>query len=220
MTELSVAGVVAGYGDADEILKGVDFRIEPHEIVCIIGPNGAGKSTLLKVIAGLLKPKAGRVQLADAVYREIRPDVRPSAESVKVHQLRSSDLDAAPPLSVVSNEMSSALAGRFLLTWVAEVEIGFLRGVFGGSWWWWRRRTVDVIDLARVHARAQGTVIPPGEASLSATAKRYGVPVEDAHHALNDALMTAELFLVLATKLSVLGWPRIRDLVRTSQERG
>jgi DNA polymerase-3 subunit epsilon len=169
---------------------------------------------------GAAPVSGGRVQLADAVYREIRPDVRPSAESVKVHQLRSSDLDAAPPLSVVSNEMSSALAGRFLLTWVAEVEIGFLRGVFGGSWWWWRRRTVDVIDLARVHARAEGTVIPPGEASLSATAKRYGVPVEEAHHALNDALMTAELFLVLATKLSVLGWPRIRDLVRTSQERG
>ena len=73
MTELSVAGVVAGYGDADEILKGVDFRIEPHEIVCIIGPNGAGKSTLLKVIAGLLKPKAGRVQLADADITARRP---------------------------------------------------------------------------------------------------------------------------------------------------
>lgn len=61
--------------------------------------------------------------------------------------------------------------------------------------------------------------VPPAEASLSATARRYGVPVEDAHHALNDALMTAELFLVLATKLSVLGRPRIRDLVRTSRGR-
>jgi branched-chain amino acid transport system ATP-binding protein len=73
MTELAVAGVVAGYGDADEILKGVDFRIEPHEIVCIIGPNGAGKSTLLKVIAGILKPKSGRVLLADADITARRP---------------------------------------------------------------------------------------------------------------------------------------------------
>ncbi len=168
---------------------------------------------------GATPVSGGRVQLADAVYREIKPDVRPSVESVKVHGLRSSDLDAAPSLSVVSIEMSHALAGRFLLTWVAEVEIGFLRAVFGGPWWWWRRRTIDVIDLARVHARAQRTVIRPEEASLSVTARRYGVPVEDAHHALNDALMTAELFLVLATKLSDLGWPRIRDLVRTSRER-
>ena len=33
MAELSVAGVVAGYGAADEILKGVDFRVEAGEIV-------------------------------------------------------------------------------------------------------------------------------------------------------------------------------------------
>jgi branched-chain amino acid transport system ATP-binding protein len=61
--ELSVKGVVAGYGAADEILKGVDFTIRPGEIACIIGPNGAGKSTLLKVVSGLLRPKSGSVMI-------------------------------------------------------------------------------------------------------------------------------------------------------------
>ena len=64
--ELVASGIVAGYGAADEILKGVDFAISPGEIACIIGPNGAGKSTLLKVIAGLLKPKAGKVAIDGA----------------------------------------------------------------------------------------------------------------------------------------------------------
>ncbi len=167
---------------------------------------------------GAVPVSGGRVQLGDAIYREIKPSVRPSAESVKVHGLRSSDLVDAPSLSVIEKEMSRALAGRFLLAWVAEVEIGFLRTVFGGPLWWWRRRTIDVFDLARVHARSQETVVPAGEISLSATAERHGIPAEDPHHALNDALMTAELFLALATKLSSLGWPRIRDLVRTSRE--
>ncbi len=63
MAELSAHGIVAGYGAADEILKGVDFAVGKGEIVCIIGPNGAGKSTLLKTIAGLLKPKSGSVTL-------------------------------------------------------------------------------------------------------------------------------------------------------------
>jgi branched-chain amino acid transport system ATP-binding protein len=62
---LTATGEVAGYGAADEILKGVDLRVEPGEIVGIIGPNGAGKSTLLKAIAGLLKPKAGAIRLDD-----------------------------------------------------------------------------------------------------------------------------------------------------------
>ena len=71
---LTATGIVAGYGAADEILKGVDLRVEPGEIVGIIGPNGAGKSTLLKAIAGLLKPKAGSISLngQDITGREPR----------------------------------------------------------------------------------------------------------------------------------------------------
>lgn len=63
MGTLSVSGVVAGYGAADEILKGVDLEVAKGEIVSIIGPNGAGKSTLLKTVAGLLRPKRGSILL-------------------------------------------------------------------------------------------------------------------------------------------------------------
>ena len=58
-----MSGLVAGYSAADQILKGLEFAVEPGEIVCIIGPNGAGKSTLLKSIAGLLVPSAGSITL-------------------------------------------------------------------------------------------------------------------------------------------------------------
>jgi branched-chain amino acid transport system ATP-binding protein len=76
MPVLSAAGVVAGYGGADEILKGVDFSIAPGEIACIVGPNGAGKSTLLKTIAGLLIPKHGTVSLAgDDITGQLPRDI-------------------------------------------------------------------------------------------------------------------------------------------------
>jgi DNA polymerase-3 subunit epsilon len=166
---------------------------------------------------GAVRVSEGRVLLADAIYREVKPIVPPSVGSVKVHGLRSKDLDSAPSLELVTHELTDALAERYLLTWVADVEIGFLRTIFGKPWWWWRRRTIDVFDLARVHARDRPDGITAGEAGLSATAKLYGIPDEDPHHALNDALMTAELFLVLATKLSTLGRPRVRDLVRASR---
>jgi len=60
---LNVEGLVAGYSAADEVLKGIDFRVDTGEIVGIVGPNGAGKSTLLKTIAGLLRPGRGSVRM-------------------------------------------------------------------------------------------------------------------------------------------------------------
>jgi lipopolysaccharide transport system ATP-binding protein len=44
-------------------LKSVSFEVEPGEIVGIIGRNGAGKSTLLKVLARIVKPSAGEVDI-------------------------------------------------------------------------------------------------------------------------------------------------------------
>lgn len=70
---LSVRSVVAGYGAADEILKGAALEVEAGEIVAIIGPNGAGKSTLLKTIAGLLRPKRGEILFDGAPIAGLRP---------------------------------------------------------------------------------------------------------------------------------------------------
>ncbi|MDA8051337.1 MAG: ABC transporter ATP-binding protein [Rhodospirillales bacterium] len=61
MSLLAAAGVVCGYGAADEILHGADLAVRPGELVAIIGPNGAGKSTLLKAIAGMLRLKRGTI---------------------------------------------------------------------------------------------------------------------------------------------------------------
>ena len=73
MDLLTVEGVVAGYGPADEILKGVDLSVEAGETVSVIGPNGAGKSTLLKVIAGILVPHRGAVRLRERPIHGLRP---------------------------------------------------------------------------------------------------------------------------------------------------
>ena len=45
------------------ILSDVSFHLDHGERVALIGPNGAGKSTLLRVLAGVLRPVAGRVEL-------------------------------------------------------------------------------------------------------------------------------------------------------------
>jgi len=153
---------------------------------------------------GLVPVRAGRIVLEDAVYREVAPEVPPSPTSITIHELRPIDLASAPPLREVRPELAEALRGRFVLAWVAEVEVAFLARVFGTSRRRWARRTIDVKRLAEAEDRLRG-VSPDRRSTLAAAARRFGVPVERTHHAFDDALMTAELFLVLATRLAARG---------------
>src|SRR5262245_50513559 len=54
------------YYDAIHALKGVSFAVERGELVTLLGANGAGKTTTLKTLSGLLRPRAGSVELEGA----------------------------------------------------------------------------------------------------------------------------------------------------------
>jgi polar amino acid transport system ATP-binding protein len=46
-----------------EVLRGIDFSVDPGQVVCVIGPSGSGKSTLLRCVNLLEQPTSGRVIL-------------------------------------------------------------------------------------------------------------------------------------------------------------
>ncbi|WP_085026427.1 amino acid ABC transporter ATP-binding protein [Ensifer aridi] len=46
-----------------EVLKGINAKVEPGEVVCIIGPSGSGKSTMLRCINGLETYQKGRISV-------------------------------------------------------------------------------------------------------------------------------------------------------------
>jgi DNA polymerase III subunit epsilon len=165
---------------------------------------------------GTVAIRGGRIQMSSSDYRLTRPEMPPSPVSVTIHGLRTQDLAAAPALAETRLALANALRRRFLLTWFAPLENGFLRAIFGGSRRTWERRNIDVRLLAIAAAED-----PEGAArwSLSTAARVHGVPVVDAHHALDDALVTAQLFLVLATKRVVDGPARVADLLRASGAR-
>ena len=64
MTLLETRKLTARYGDA-QALFGIDFRLEPGEVVAIIGANGAGKSTFMKALTGLVRAPREQVVFED-----------------------------------------------------------------------------------------------------------------------------------------------------------
>ena len=53
------------YFGKNEVLKGIDFQVDPGQVVCVIGPSGSGKSTFLRLLLREEKPTTGDIHVAD-----------------------------------------------------------------------------------------------------------------------------------------------------------
>jgi len=69
----SVAKVFAGRRGEVRAIDGIRLSIRDKEFVCLIGPSGCGKSTILGIIAGLIKPSSGTLQLNGKPIDAARP---------------------------------------------------------------------------------------------------------------------------------------------------
>ncbi len=49
--------------DSKPVIQGLSFKIKPGEIVGLLGPNGAGKTTTLRMLAGVLPPTGGTIEI-------------------------------------------------------------------------------------------------------------------------------------------------------------
>jgi len=66
-----------GEGDARiEVLRGVDFQAELGELTFLVGPSGCGKTTLISVIAGLLDPSAGDLEVLNENHGRMKAQER------------------------------------------------------------------------------------------------------------------------------------------------
>lgn len=57
---IEVRGLHKRFG-TNEVLKGIDFHVDPGQVVCVIGPSGSGKSTLLRCVNRLEEPSEGLI---------------------------------------------------------------------------------------------------------------------------------------------------------------
>lgn len=66
---IRVSGVTKRFGDPEQetaVLMGIDLEIRAGELTLLMGPSGSGKTTLVSILAGLLRPSSGDVELCGA----------------------------------------------------------------------------------------------------------------------------------------------------------
>ncbi len=59
-----------------QVLRGVDLEVKKGEFVTLLGPSGCGKTTTLRILAGLLEPDTGRVELEGRDITSLAPEKR------------------------------------------------------------------------------------------------------------------------------------------------
>ena len=69
---IEVRGVSFRYADGEpEVLRGLNFAIEPGESVAIVGPSGCGKTTLLKLMLGIHTPGTGEIRVGGVPLAQV-----------------------------------------------------------------------------------------------------------------------------------------------------
>lgn len=160
----------------------------------------------------------GRVRAGDARYELVRPRRMPDGETIRIHGLRETDLERAPPLSEMLDRLLEPLTGRAIIAHVAAVERGFLQAALAERGLELRNPIVDTAAMDRELRRLRRE--PPTEhepVGLSAMARGLGLPVHRPHHAEGDALTTAQAFIALATHVDVFALQTLGSLERMSQ---
>jgi len=169
----------------------------------------AGRHELLSV--GYVEIVHQAVRLDRAHHRLIRPQRTLPAGSVLLHRITDDLAAAGGPAAEVLGELLAALTGRVLVGHHVATELGFLsracRALYGAPF---VGPAIDTLALEAAALRRAGRQPQRGELRLGGARARRGLPRYRAHHALSDAVATAELFLAQATDL---GAPRLGQLL-------
>ncbi len=185
-----------------DVIRDISFDIEKGETVGLIGRNGAGKSTLLKMIAGIYKPDAGRIEVngrlaalielgagfhPDFTGREnvlisgvilglSKREVRERFDTIIAFAGIDDFIDA--PVRTYSSGMFMRLA--FSLAIHVDPDVLLIDEVLGVGDEAFQKKCVDVIE-ARIRSRRQTTVIASHDLNLIASLCHKVVLIDPPH---------------------------------------
>ncbi len=167
---------------------------------------------------GAIAMQGASIRLGEQFYRVVRQDVQIPAESILIHGLRPVDIENGAPAEEVWNDLRAFVGEAVLVGHFFGIDRSVLRKelrLSGGG------LNNSAIDTARIchwleshRARYAGLEQSEERLDLAAVAKRLGVEVHDAHHALYDAYVTAQLWQRFIPQLEAQDVANLRDCLR------
>ena len=170
---------------------------------------------------GALAMDGGRIRLGEEFYRVVNPGVEIPAESILVHGLRPIDVAAGEPPEQVLSEFHEFLHDSVIVGHFVGIDTTVLRKELRG-----KSKSIGnpVLDTAAAHHwlaqqehRLRGLDEVQGRYDLASLAEKYGVEMHDAHHALYDAYLTAQLWQKLLSRLQTEGITTLRAALRVAE---
>ena len=69
---IKITNLSYAFGNCN-VLRDLSFGVEKGDFFVIIGPNGSGKTTLMRLMAGILKPQNGQIEILEHPHRSYTP---------------------------------------------------------------------------------------------------------------------------------------------------
>ncbi len=167
---------------------------------------------------GAVRMRGLSILLGHTFYRTVRPRAGAWHATVAIHRIRPSDVHNAPELAEVMAELADFCADTVMVGHRVDVDRRFLdRARESTGALPLPRLWVDTARVAQWLASDGGRIVG-AEASgegldLASLAQREGIAVLPDHHALTDAMVTAQVWQRQLARLLRKGVTRIRDLV-------
>ncbi|MGP0059294.1 MAG: 3'-5' exonuclease [Beijerinckiaceae bacterium] len=141
----------------------------------------------------------GRKILASEHFKAVtRPDVEIAPAAIKLHRLRKVDVAHGRRLRQVLPEFLHFIGGRPLVGYYIDFDVGMIDKHL--IWFAGIELPNRLIEVSKLYYERKYGDAPPGtviDLSFAAIVKDLGIPMLEQHDALNDALMTAMMYVAL-----------------------
>jgi len=166
---------------------------------------------------GAIAMQGTSIQLGNQFYRVINPGVSIPAESVVIHKLRVEDVAGGEQPGKCLDDLRQFIEGAVLVGHFVDIELKILAKEMSQTG---HKFNNPAIDTARVHhwilrhgPYSEELSVQLEKMDLATLAKFYSLDVQDAHHALCDAFLTARTWQKMLYRLQAKGVQNLGKLL-------